>query len=357
MSTFDKIQFENLLALIPEHGASDLHLSAGAQPILRVGEELVAGSEEILTSLKIEEIILPILTEPQKIYLSEKRALMFGYTFPNGLRFKINLFYQKNSLAADLHYIAGTIKKFKDLGLPILVDKIAEINEGLVIITGHFQAGKTTTAMSLVEYLNEIKQMKIITLEEPIEFILANERGLIQQREIGRDTPSFIDGLKDCLEANVEVVVATRIENKEEAMLILELAEQGRLVVAVTSANSVVSFLTKMFSFFDESEKERFQIIFSNTLKVVICQKLVPDKNGQLILVPEIMFNNEAVRLAIINNKLNQVNNIIRTSGEENMISFEQSLAAFVRKGQITLDQAMKHTEDPEELKRKMAEE
>jgi len=357
MSTFDKIQFENLLALIPEHGASDIHLSAGSCPTLRIGEELIAGSEDVLTNLKIEEIILPLLSEEQKKYLSEKRALLFGYTFPNGLRFKINAFYQKGGLAADLHYISGIIKKFNQLGLPDeVINKITEINNGLIIITGPFQAGKTTSAMSLIEYLNEIKQLKIVTLEEPLEFILNNEQGLIQQREIGQDTPSFIDGLKDCLEANVEVVVATRIENKEEAMLILELAEQGRLVIAITSANSTVSFLIKMFSYFDENEKERFRNIFSNNLKLVICQKLVPDKNNQLILVPEIMFKNEAIRLAIINDKLNQVNNIIRTSVSEGMISFEQSLAEFVTKGKISLDHALKYSEDPEELKQKILE-
>ncbi len=346
MSTLEKIQFENLLVQLAEQGGSDLHLSVGSPARLRLADELRPVSEDVLTNIKIEELIFPLLTAEQKEMLLKEKALIFGRTFPNGLRFKINLFYQKGSLSADLHFISPTPRTIKELGLPRSVEHLAELEKGLVIITGPYRAGKTTTAVAILEHINSSRPAEIVTLEAPIEFILTSKVGLIQQREVGVDTANLVEGLKDCLEASADVIMASPIESKEEVEALLELAEQGKLVLAVTSANSVLDVITKLLTYFNEEEQKRVRSILSRVLQAVIFQDLVLNKNNNWLVVPEILCHTEAVRLSIQDNKLHQINNIIKTSAAEGMISFEQSLAGLVKQGEVTLKEALKHVED-----------
>lgn len=356
MSTLDKIQFEALLTKIVEQGGTDLYLSAGSLPMARVMADLRPMGEEILTSLKVEELILPLLTVEQKSFLEKTKALILGHTFENGLRFKINLFYQKDSLAADLHYVEANIKTFKQLGLPLVAEKLTQINKGLVAITGPFQAGKTTTAMALLEEINNNLEAKIVTLEEPIEYVLVSKKSIIQQREIGKDTPSFVAGLRDCLESDAEVVMLSQLENKEEMVLALELSEQGRLVIVVTSADSVVSTLMKCLSFFKEEEKEHYRDMLARTLTAVVCQRLIKDKNNNFVATAELLWQTETVKLCIAGNKINQINNILRTSADQGMISLEQSLINLVKNGQIALEEAVKFADDKEGFLRRASE-
>ena len=352
MSTLEKLQFDDLLTQLAEQGASDLYLSVGSPPMFKIANQLVPATEEVLTAVKIEELIFPLLAPEQKEQLSKEKALIFGYTFANGLRFKINLFYQKGNLAAELRFVPPVAKSIKDLGLPKQIEKIAELEKGLVIITGPFNAGKTTTLAAIIEHINTTKQLRIVTLEQPIEFIFTNKQSIVQQREVGRDTPSFEEGLKDCLEASLDVVVVSQIEEKQTVEKILELAEQGRLVLAVTGANSALEAILKLLSFFDEDEKKRIQDILSQVLEAVVYQKLVVNRNGEFVVVPEILLQTEAVTLSIRDNKLNQINNILRTSVRQGMISFEQSLANLVKQGEITQEEALKHVDDKEGFKR-----
>lgn len=357
MSTLEKIQFENLLAQLVEQGASDLLLSVGSPPMFKIADKLVPASQEILTAVKIEELIFPCLTAEQKEILQQEKALILAHTFANGLRFKINLFYQKGCLAADLHFISPSLRTIKELGLPKQVEKIAGLEQGLVIITGPFQAGKSTTALAIIDQINNTQQVKIVTLEQPIEFILINKKSIIQQREVGNDTPSFVDGLKDCLEANVDVVLVAQIENKEELEIILELAEQGKLVLAVTSANSTSDVIAHLLSFFKEDERERIQDILSRLLQAVIYQKLIlHSRSNNFIVVPEILLQTDAVRISIQDNKLSQLNNIIKTSAEQGMVSFEQSLASLVKQGEVRLEEALKQVKDKDEFKQMVTE-
>ncbi|HPI66972.1 MAG TPA: ATPase, T2SS/T4P/T4SS family [bacterium] len=356
MTALDKIQFENLLTQIVEQGGSDLYLSAGSLPMVKIINDLRPIGEEILTGLKIEELILPLLTVEQKSFLVANKALIFGHTFDNGLRFKINLFYQKDSLAADLHWVMANIKNFKQLGLPLAAEGLTQLNKGLVAITGPYQAGKTTTVMSWLEEINNNQEVKIITLEEPIEYVLVSKKSIVQQREIGKDTPSFAAGLKDCLESNAEVIMVSRLENKEEMILALELAEQGRLVIVITSADSVVTTLMKFLSFFKEEEKQHYQEILARTLGAVVCQRLVKARNNNFVLAVELLWQNETVRLCIEDNKLNQINNVLRTSAGQGMISLEQSLINLVKEGQVSLEEAVKLVEDKDGFLRRAGE-
>jgi len=207
----------------------------------------------------------------------------------------------------------------------------------LVVISGPFQSGKNTTATAILEYLNNSKFLKIITLEKPIEVILTSKKSIIQQREVGFDTPDLTTGLRDCLTANLDTALVSGFENKSELELILELAEQGKTVFLITSAVSVLDTIAKFLAMFNESERPRISNVLSRVLKAVVCQKLVTsarDKNS-LIVVPEILINNQAVQSSIADNKVQQLDNIIRTSAKFGMISFDQSLSALKQSGEI----------------------
>ena len=351
MSTLDKIQFDNLLSQLVEQGASDLFLSVGSPPIFKVANQLVPADQGILTAVKIEELIFPLLTVGQKDKLIKEKALIFSYTFASSLRFKINLFYQKGCLAAELRFVQPAVKSIKELGLPKQVEKITDLNNGLIIISGPFNSGKTTTLAAIIEHLNITKQLRIVTLEEPIEFIFTNKKSIIQQREVGSDTPSFVEGLDDCLEANLDALVVSQIETKQEMKKILTLAEQGRLVLAATSANSAAEAVAKLIAFFDKDEKERAQNVLSQVLKAIICQKLIINRKGEFVVVPEILLQTDAIISSIRENKLNQIGNILRTSAEQGMISFEQSLASLVKQGEVTQQEALKHIDDQAEFR------
>lgn len=364
-SSIDKLQFDNLLTQLVEQRASDLYLSMGSPPMLKIANQLTpAGpssgeaSQEILTTVKIEELIFSLITPEQKETLLKEKSLIFSHTFENGLRFKIDVFYQKGSLAASLRFIPAKIRSIKELGLPRQIEKIIELESGLIIVSGPINSGKSTTLSAIVEYFNTAKQLRIVTLEKPIEFIFTNQKSIIQQREIGKDTPSFKEGLEDCLETSLDVVVISHLESKEEVEKTLELAQQGRLILITINANSVLESVLNLLSFFSANEQANIRNILSRVLQAVICQKLIPsirDQKTSLVIMPEILFHTEAVRLAIQDNKIDQINNILRTSAKQGMVSFEQSLASLVKQGEVTQEEAIQHVSDKEEFRQMIA--
>jgi twitching motility protein PilT len=346
-----KLQFDNLLTELAEKGASDLHLMAGSSPMLKIADKLVPIGEEILTANKIQELIYPLINEDQRKVLEKEKAIVFSYTFENGLRFKINLFYQKESLAVGLRFISNKLRTIEELGLPKQIEKIVGLKSGLVIVSGPVNSGKSTTLSSIIEYFNTTSALRILTLEKPIEYIFTNKKSIISQREIGKDSPTFKEALEDAVSSSLDVVVVSSIETREEINYIFELAQQGRLVILMLSANSVLETLLKVLSFFDEEEHGHMRSILSRILQSIICQKLVPRVEDGMVAVPEILFYTESIRLAISDNKLNLLNNILRTSHNEGMITFEQSLALLARQGIILPEIALKYAEDKESLK------
>ncbi len=351
MGTLDKMQFQNLLIQLAEQGASDLYLTVGKPPLLKIVNELRPANDQVLTTSKIEELVLPLLNKDQQKKLKEKMSLLFGHTFESGLRFKINIFYQKNFLAADFHFISPHIETLRNLGLPAQLEKIVYWEKGLVVITGPYKSGKTTTAVSLLEHVNQTRQEKIVSLEEPTEIIMTGKKSVIQQREVGADTPSLKVGLEDCLNTSAEVIMVEGVRNKEEMELVLNLTDQGRLVLLLLDANSVLDAVTKIFAYFSDSERKRIQEVFARAIKAILCQKLIVDAANNYLVVPEILFTSEAVKLSIADGKLNQVNNIIRTSANQGMVTFEQSMAKLVRAGKISHEKALNNIEDKQAFK------
>jgi len=351
MSSLDKLQFDNLLTALVERGASDLYLTMGSRPVFRIVDSLVPASEEILTAVKIEELILPLINAEQKEILVKEKALVFSHTFETGLRFKINIFYAQGSLAADFRFIPSRLPALQELGLPNSVGRILDLKSGLVIIAGPVDSGKSTTLASLIQTFNLNKELRIMTLEKPVEFIFTNAKSIIQQREVGKDTPSFEEGLEDLLETSADIVAVSAVENKESMERILNLTEQGNLVLLEVGANSVVEVILEIISFFEHDEQERIREILSRVLQIVVCQKLIAKREGGLALVPEILFKTDPVRVLIADGKINQLNNILKTSVREGMVLFDRALAEKVRSGEISQVKALEYVMDKDNFK------
>ncbi|MEK7167319.1 MAG: ATPase, T2SS/T4P/T4SS family [Patescibacteria group bacterium] len=352
MHTTQTIIFNKFLTTVVERRASDLHLTVGTPPALRIeGKLIILEDQEILTPDFIKGIINSFLDLEQKEELEKNRQLVIAYSFDQKLRFKINIYYQKGFLGAVFRYISPIIKNFSDLGLPKSIEKFLSLKKGLVVISGPFDSGKTTTLISILETINKTGKKNIFTLEKPIEYIFINDQSIIEQREIEKDVNSFEQGLDLISNEDVDIIFISQITNKEVFSKIFKLIEGGRLVFIILEAEQAYQTIEKIINFFPSSEKEKIQEIVANNLAGIINQKLIPSLNKERILAYEILFANLSVKNLIKEEKLKQLNSILQISQAEGMISMDKCLAQLVRNAKISLEEALKNAIDMENLK------
>lgn len=352
MQTAQTIIFNKLLNTVVERRASDLHLTIGTPPALRIeGELIILEDQEILTPDFIKGIINSFLTSEQKEELEKNKQLVIAHSFDQKLRFKISIYYQKGFLGAVFRYVSPVIKNFLDLGLPKSIEKFLSLKKGLVIISGPFDSGKTTTLISIIETINRTTKKNIFTLEKPIEYIFINDKSIIEQREVGKDVNSFIEGLDLINNEDVDIVSVSHATNEKIFSKIFELVEGGRLVFVILEAEQAFQTIEKIINFFPSSEKEKIQEILTNNLAGVINQKLITSLKKKRALAYEILFANLSIKNIIKEGKLKQINSILQISQAEGMISMDKCLAQLVRSAEISLDEALKHAIDMENLK------
>lgn len=352
MQTAQTIIFNKLLNTVVERRASDLHLTIGTPPALRIeGELIILEDQEILTPDFIKGIINSFLTSEQKEELEKNKQLVIAHSFDQKLRFKISIYYQKGFLGAVFRYVSPVIKNFSDLGLPKSIEKFLSLKKGLVIISGPFDSGKTTTLISIIETINRTTKKNIFTLEKPIECIFINDKSIIEQREIGKDVNSFIEGLDLINNEDVDIISVSQATDKEIFSKIFELVEGGRLVFVILEAGQAYQTIEKIINFFPSSEKEKIQEILTNNLAGVINQKLIASLKKKRVLAYEILFANLSIKNIIKEGKLKQINSILQISQAEGMISMDKCLAQLIRGAEISLDEALKHAIDMENLK------
>jgi twitching motility protein PilT len=353
MQTAQTIIFNKLLITVVERRGSDLHLTVGTPPALRIeGELTILEDQEILTPDFIKGVIASFLTPKQKERLEQDKQLVIAHSFDQKLRFKISIYYQKGFLGAVFRYISPNIKNFSDLGLPIKsIEKFLTLRKGLVVISGPFDSGKTTSLISMFETINKTKKKNIFTLEEPIEYIFINNQSIIEQREVKTDVNSFIEGLELISDKDVDIVFVSQIINKEVFSKIFKLIEGGRLIFIILEAEQVYQTIEKIINFFPSSEKEKIQEMLANNLAGIINQKLIPSLNKKRILAYEILINNLSIKNLIKEGKIKQINSILQISQAEGMISMDRCLAQLVRNAKISLEEALCHAIDMENLK------
>lgn len=334
-----------------EKRASDLHLSVGVAPTLRIDGRLVAiPNETVLTAESCEKLVRSLMTEEQVNRLTQKKEIDFSFGFQD-TRFRTNVFYQKGYLEASLRLITHDIRTLSQLGLPPILEKFATPSQGFVIITGPTGHGKSTTLAAMVDHINKSRTEHIITIEDPIEYVFEHQKSLISQRELGSDTLSFTRALRAALREDPNVVLVGEMRDLETIEAALTVAETGHLVFTTLHTNSAAQTADRIVDVFPPHQQQQVRMQLANVLLGVVSQRLIPKTGGGRVVGCEIMVANSAVKNLIREGKTHQLTNIIQTSASEGMISLDKVLAELVSKGEITLDNALTWALDPKAFK------
>lgn len=355
MQTSIQLAFNRILSTVAEYKASDLHLTIGNPPVLRVDTELVPlEKEQVITPEFMEEVVSSLVTKEQREILERDKEIVFAYPFENKARFRINIFYQKGYLSASLRYIGGKIKTLKELGLPPIFERFTKISKGLVLFSGPFGSGRSSTLASVINTINHTRSEYILTIENPIEYLFVNNKSIIEQREVVRDTPSIVKGLETVMQEDVDVVAVSEVPDAGAVREILNISNSGRVIYSSVDADSVVKCLEKIIGFFPTDEQKQVRASLAENIEGVTCQRLLPRVGGGRIVVAEVLIPTEPVKNLIKEGGLYQINNIIQTSREEGMISLDKSLAELVKTSEILIEDALAHAHDQQSLKAMM---
>lgn len=352
MQSAEAIVIQRILTTSAEYRASDLHLTVGNPPILRVdGKLVILEQEQVVTPDFMDRVTEMFLTPEQRQALERERELVVAYDLENRIRFKVSLFYQRGFIAASLRLISSEIKSLKDLGLPSVVLGFAQLTKGLVLITGPFGSGRTATMAALVNEINKTRTAHVVTIENPIEVLYVNDRSFIEQREVGRDTKSFRQALETASREDVDVVVVSEMEEPQVIEAVLTSAESSRLVISTMNTDSVMKTVEKIINSAPPELEVKTRTQLAGTLQGIVSQRLLPRVGGGRILVAEVMVPTPPLRSVIRDGVLFQLQNILQTSREGGMISLDRSLAELVKTGEILLDDALAHAVEPNNLR------
>lgn len=345
----DTLLINEILAAASERKATEIHLLAGNNPVIRVDGRLVTlTDQQVLNPDIILALVESFLSEDDKQRLNQDREVVTIYTWAQKNRYRAKVFYQKGFLAVSLRLIPSFIKPPKELGLPMSIVQLLNKDKGLIIITGPFASGRSASAAALLETLNQNKGMHIQTLEKPIEYLFNNNQSIIEQRAVGRDVVSFSSGLKNMLDEDVDAVMVDSVHEEGVEEMILELAESGKLVIYIMDADSVISALDRFISHIDAEKKGWARELLSEVILGVIVQRLLPRIGGGMSLAYEVLTSTPAVRSSIKDGNLHQLSSIMQTSKDEGMTTLDKSLLELVRVGEVNMEDAKKQAMDPQ---------
>lgn len=341
---------EDLLMATAQNGASDLHCSPGNYPVLRVDGRLITlTNQPILDNVVSEGLVTELLGERKQRFVSEKE-LDFSFQMA-GNRFRVHTYQTMGGYAATLRLIPAEIKTPEDLRLPQIVRIFSKLSQGFVLVTGPNGHGKTTTMASLLNEINKERAEKIITIEDPIEYIFSPEKSIIDQREVYRDTLSFNKALRSTFRENADVIMIGELRDYETMSTAVRAAETGHLVLASIHTNSASQTIERIIDSFPPNQQIQIRDQLANTISGIVSQRLVPRIQGGLTPAVEVMIATSAVRNLIRENKPRQIDLVIETGQEVGMISMDRSLADLVRRKEITLERAEFYSNNPQTIR------
>ena len=349
------ITLEELLRIMVERGGSDLHISAGSAPRIRLDGALQEVPQmEILGPEQTKKLIYSVLDGQQIARFEQDLELDMSFGLSGVGRFRVNVFYQRGAVGSVLRTIPYEIFNFEQLGLPReVLKRLCELNKGLVLVTGATGSGKSTSLASMIDYINQTRQDHIITIEDPIEFVHRNKQCLVNQREVGTDTQGFHQSLRRVLRQDPDVVLIGEMRDKETIEAGLTLAETGHLTFATLHTSDCVQTINRIVDVFPAYQQNQIRTQLSFVLEGVFCQQLLPRANGRgRALAAELMLPNSAIRSLIREDKCHQILSHIQTGAKVGMRTMNQSLYELYKSNQITWDDAMMYSSDIEDLKR-----
>ena len=349
------ITLEELLRLIVERGGSDLHISAGSAPRMRLDGRLQEIPQtEMLAPEGTKKLIYSVLDGQQIARFEQDLELDMSFGLSGVGRFRVNVFFQRGAVASVLRTIPYEIFSFDQLGVPKEVcTKLCELSRGLVLVTGATGSGKSTTLASMVDYINQTRTDHIITIEDPIEFVHRNKQCLVNQREVGTDTQGFNQALRRVLRQDPDVVLIGEMRDKETIEAGLTLAETGHLTFATLHTSDCVQTINRIVDVFPAYQQNQIRTQLSFVLEGVFCQQLLPKLQGRgRAMANEVMIPNSAIRSLIREDKCHQIQSHIQTGAKVGMRTMNQSLFELYKNSLISWDEAVSHSSDPEDLKR-----
>jgi len=348
----EEIHIDDLLRLVVERGASDLHLSVGVPPILRVDGQLAPTNFERLTPQDSQRLVYDILTDEQIQRFEQTYELDFSYSLHKVSRFRVNIYRDKGTVAAAFRVIPQRIPTIRELNLPIILEDLARRPRGLILVTGPTGSGKSTTLAAMVNQINSERSVHIITIEDPIEYLHTHKYSVINQRELGSDTKSFSNALRSSLREDPDVILVGEMRDLDTISTAITCAETGHLVLATLHTNNAPQTVDRMVDVFPPEQQEQIRFMLSNNLEAVLCQQLLPRAGvpGRVCAM-EIMMATPAIRNLIRESKAHQLPSVIQTSASAGMQTMDQALRDLYQKGLISYDEALTRAMNPDELK------
>ncbi len=349
------MDFKPMLAKAYSEGATDVHISTGIYPHFRIDGDLIPKEEYgVMDSSSIFKAVENLFEEIDLEFDGKKREVDFSFTVAGHIRVRGNFYYERGNPAVAFRLIPKKIRSIEELGLPPILKDIADQEYGLILIAGPTGSGKSTTIAAMIDYLNEKYPYHIITIEDPIEYIFENKRSIVHQRELGKDTKSFVDGLKYALRQDPDVILVGEMRDLETMSLALTSAETGHIVFATVHTNSAATAPERIVDVFPAHQQRQVMIQLANTLTAVIYQRLLPKIGGGMTAVLEIMIGTPAVRNLIREGKLHQLESLIQAGGKYGMILFDDALVNAYREGKISKTTALEFARNPEEVAKRL---
>jgi twitching motility protein PilT len=332
-------------------GASDLLLSAGCSPTLRIDGELVAMDFAPLSGADTERLVRELLSPQQRAAFNERQTVDFSFEWAGQGRVRGNAFRQRGTVAVALRAIPSMIPGFAELGIPRQVADLAQSPRGLILMTGPTGCGKSTTQASMIDSINHHRAVHVITIEDPIEYVHSNDKAIIDQREVGVDAPSFAEALRSTLREDPDVVLVGEMRDLESISIALTVAETGHLVLGTLHTNDAAQATHRVVDVFPAGQQQQIRVQLASTLLAVVHQELLPRVGGGRVAAFEVMMATPAVRQMVRDDKVGQLRNVMVTSSQDGMCTLEASLSALVAGGSVSYEDALARSLYPLEVK------
>ena len=343
---------EELMTQVAEEGASDLHIAVGRHPVLRVSGQLVPLTKKpILTQADTAGLVEAMMGKEWFQEFLQNKEKDFSYSYKDKIRFRVNAYFQKGFIGAALRIVPYKIKTLEELNIPLVLSEFSKKEQGFFLVVGPTGHGKSTTLAALVDLINHTRTEHIITIEDPIEYIFTPDRSMVDQREVGLDTKDFAAALRSMFREDVNVAMIGEMRDPETMSAAVTAAETGHLVFSSLHTNNAAQTIDRIIDTFPGAQQGQIRTQLASTLIGIFSQRLIPRVSGGLIPAYELLLSNAAVRNLIRENKVHEIDLVIETNAEVGMVSFNRSLIELVRKGEITMENALLFSQNPQELR------
>ncbi len=341
----------DLLEQMIKMGASDLHLTVGTPPVVRVDGKLTKmPGQDMLSPDIIKKIAYSMLNDKQKLKFEQNSELDLSFGVENMSRFRCNMFMQRGNVAVAIRQIPYSIRSFEELGLSKVIAEFSKLPRGLVLVTGPTGSGKSTTLAAIIDKINRERPVHILTVEDPIEYLHRHQMALVNQREVFSDTHSFAAALKYALREDPDVVLVGEMRDLETIEAALSISETGHLAFATLHTNSCAETVNRIVDVFPTNQQEQVRVNLSFTLQAVVSQTLIPKVGGGRVMAMEILVATPAIRAIIRDDKIHQIYSMMQSGQKFGMKTMNQSLAELYQAGKITINDAMNYSHNTQEL-------